>query len=121
MDSGPLTAPESVAIYNFILMHNFSLMITYHTQGRVIYYQDQDQIPPRGREIAEEFSDLSGYSLDPVPESSSFAGLKDWFILKFNRPGFTIEAGSGTNPLPISQFNQIYNDNLGILILGMVQ
>ena len=33
---GPLTAPESVALYNFTLRHNFTLMITYHTQGRVI-------------------------------------------------------------------------------------
>ena len=36
------------------------------------------------------------------------------------KPGYTIEAGIGQNPLPISQFNEIYQDNLGILILGMV-
>ena len=118
---GPLTAPESVAIYNFILMHNFRLMITYHTQGRVIYYQYQNQIPPRGREIAEEFANLSGYSLDPVPESSSFAGLKDWFIDYYNKPGFTIEVGLGQNPVPISQFAGIYRENLGILVTGMIK
>lgn len=32
--------------------------------------------------------------------------------------GYTIEAGIGTNPLPISDFNKIYNDNLGILVYG---
>ena len=32
--------------------------------------------------------------------------------------GYTIEAGIGENPLPISQFDEIYNDNIGILILG---
>ena len=26
---------------------------------------------------------------------------KDWFILNYNRPGFTIEVGLGTNPIPI--------------------
>ena len=36
----------------------------------------------------------------------------------FNRPGYTIEAGRGTNPLPISQFDKIYADNLGILVYG---
>ena len=41
---GPLTAPESVALYNFTLQHNFRLMITYHTQGRVIYYKYEDRI-----------------------------------------------------------------------------
>ena len=47
---------------------------------------------------------------------SSFAGYKDWFIKVFRRPGFTIEAGSGENPLPIGQFEEIYRDNLGILV-----
>ena len=42
------------------------------------------------------------------------------FIYQYRKPGFTIEAGEGINPLPISQFNSIYHDNLGILILGMV-
>ena len=55
-----------------------------------------------------------------TPFNSSFAGFKDWFIQEFNKPGYTIEAGIGVNPLPISQFNEIYNDNIGILILGAI-
>ena len=31
--------------------------------------------------------------------------------------GYTIEAGIGENPLPISQFDEIYGDNVGILVL----
>ena len=117
---GPLTAPEAVSIYNFILRHNFNLLITYHTQGRVIYYQYQDKTPPGGREIAEKFADISGYSLAEVPLNSSFAGLKDWFIDYFNKPGFTIEVGLGENPIPISQFAGIYRENLGVLVTGMI-
>ena len=55
-----------------------------------------------------------------VPYASSFAGYKDWFIQTYDSPGYTIEAGLGTNPLPISQFNEIYRDNIGILVLGAV-
>ena len=55
-----------------------------------------------------------------VPFASSFAGYKDWFLQEYRRPGYTIEAGIGQNPLPISQFNEIYGDNLGILVLGMI-
>ena len=55
-----------------------------------------------------------------TPFNSSFAGYKDWFIQEFNKPGYTIEAGIGINPLPISQFDEIYNDNIGILILGAI-
>lgn len=118
---GPLTAPEAVSLYNFTLNHNFSLMITYHTQGRVIFYQYQDITPPNAQEIAEHFAKISGYTLPEVPYNSSFAGYKDWFILYYNRPGFTIEVGLGTNPIPISQFAGIYRENLGILVSGMLQ
>ena len=118
---GPLTAPEAVALYNFTLQHNFRLMITYHTQGRVIYYKYQDQIPPNSQEIAKKFAEISGYRLEDVPEGSSFAGYKDWFIFYYNRPGFTIEVGLGENPIPVSQFAGIYRENLGILVTGMMQ
>lgn len=118
---GPLTAPEAVALYTFTLRHNFTIMLSYHTQGRVIFYQYQNQTPPGSQELAEKFATLSGYSLSQVPENSSFAGYKDWFILYYNRPGFTIEVGLGTNPIPISQFAGIYRENLGIWITGMIQ
>ncbi len=118
---GPLTAPESVSLYNFTLRHNFDLMITYHTQGRVIYYKYQEQIPPGSSEIAKQFAKLSGYSLEDVPEDSGFAGFRDWFILYYNKPGFTIEVGAGENPIPVSQFAGIYRENLGILVSGMIQ
>ena len=55
-----------------------------------------------------------------VPYDASFAGYKDWFIQDYNRPGYTIEAGLGENPLPITQFDEIYKNNLGILILGAI-
>lgn len=118
---GPLTAPESVALYNFTLSHNFNLILTYHTQGRVIFYQYQDYTPSNSRQIANTFAEVSGYTVQVEPENSSFAGLKDWFIFYYRRPGFTIEVGLGENPIPVSQFAGIYRENLGILVLGMLQ
>lgn len=117
---GPLTEPESLAVYNFTLSHNFSLVLSYHSQGEVIYWQFQNFNPPRARYIGERFSNSSGYSLESTPYNSSFAGYKDWFIQDYNRPGYTVEVGLGQNPLPISQFDKIYSDNLGILVLGAV-
>lgn len=117
---GPLTEPESLAIYDFTLSHDFSLVIAYHTQGQEIYWNFQNINPPRGYEIGTRFANASGYLLTEVPYNSSFAGYKDWFIQTYYRPGYTIEAGIGENPLPISQFDEIYRDNLGILILGAV-
>ena len=117
---GPLTEPESLAIYNFTLLHGFRLVITFHTQGKEIYWQFQNFNPPSSFYIGSRFAEVSGYKLAQTPYNSSFAGYKDWFIQEYNRPGYTIEAGIGINPLPISQFDEIYNDNIGILILGSI-
>ena len=107
-------------MYNFTLAHNFRLVISFHTQGQEIYWNFQNINPPQGYAIGRRFAESSGYLLTGVPYNSSFAGYKDWFILTYNRPGYTIEAGIGENPLPISQFDEIYKDNLGILVLGAV-
>lgn len=117
---GPLTEPESLALYNFTLRHNFRLILAYHTQGKEIYWQFQNYAPPEALSIGRKFATSSGYRLANVPYNSSFAGYKDWFLQEYGKPGYTIEAGRGTNPLPISQFDEIYMDNLGILVLGAV-
>jgi g-D-glutamyl-meso-diaminopimelate peptidase len=93
-----------------------ALVLAYHTQGKEIYWQFADIEVPGARELGEEFARLSGYALADTPYASSFAGYKDWFIQEFRRPGYTIEAGSGENPLPIDQFAEIYTANLPILV-----
>ena len=118
--TAPLVAPESIAVYNFTRRHNFRLILAYHTQGRIIYWKYLDYLPDASYYIGEQFSQASGYSLEETPYGSSFAGYKDWFIQEYNLPGYTIEVGLGENPLPISQFNTIYYENEGILVLGAV-
>ena len=116
----PLTEPEALAMYNFTLSHNFSLILAYHTQGKEIYWQFKDYAPANAYNIGLKFAQSSGYTLADVPYESSFAGYKDWFLQQYSRPGSTIEAGIGTNPLPLTQFDEIYSDNLGILVQGAI-
>ena len=111
----PLTQVEARALAGYTEVIDPALVLAYHTQGNVIYWQFQDYQIPGARELAEEFARLSGYAMEDTPYESSFAGYKDWFIQRFRRPGYTIEVGSGTNPLPLEQFDEIYRDNLGIL------
>ena len=117
---GPLTEPEALALYNFTLIHNFRLILAYHSQGKVIYWKYADFLPKDSEEIGKKFAEVSGYTLDLTPPESAYAGYKDWFIQEYNRPGYTVEVGIGTNPLLISQFDKIYNDNIGILVLGAI-
>ena len=112
----PLTQRESLALAQYTQEVDPALVLAYHTQGQVIYWQFLDYVMPGAEELAREFARVSGYALEEVPYASGFAGYKDWFIQNFRRPGFTIEAGSGESPLPLSQFPEIYRDNLGILV-----
>ncbi|MBQ8797067.1 MAG: M14 family metallocarboxypeptidase [Oscillospiraceae bacterium] len=112
----PLNQAESRALAGYTEVIDPALVLAYHSQGKEIYWQFQDYEVPGARELGEEFARLSGYALTEAPYNSSFAGYKDWFIQYFRRPGYTIEVGEGVNPLPISQFDEIYRDNLGILV-----
>ena len=112
----PLDQLEPRALASYTEVIDPALVLAYHSQGRVIYWQFEDYIVPGARELGERFAAVSGYELADTPYESSFAGYKDWFIKFFRRPGYTIEVGEGDNPLPISQFDTIYRDNLGILV-----
>ena len=112
----PLNQRETLALAQYTEDIDPALVLAYHTQGNVIYWQFKDYDIPGARELGEEFARLSGYTLADTPYESAFAGWKDWFIQNFRRPGFTIECGRGESPLPLSQFDQIYKDNLGILV-----
>ena len=114
----PLSQPEAQALADYTQRIDPELVIAWHSQGEVIYWQYGGIEVPGAREIAERFADLSGYRLEDTPYNSSFAGYKDWFIQTYRRPGFTIEVGSGENPLPLSQFAEIYTASLPILVAG---
>ena len=111
----PLSQLESRALAELTEGIDPALVLAYHTQGRVIYWQFEDIQVPGAEALARDFARTSGYALEQVPEMSAYAGYKDWFIRYFRRPGFTIEVGEGENPLPLQQFEQIYRENLGIL------
>lgn len=111
----PLNQRESRGLADYTQRIDPVLVLAFHSQGEEIYWQFEDIEIPGARLLGEEFARLSGYALTETPENSAYAGYKDWFIRYFRRPGYTIEVGRGENPLPLSQFPQIYRENLGIL------
>ena len=117
----PLDQLESRALAGYTEYIDPALVLAYHSQGNVIYWQYGGIEVPGAMELGEEFARLSGYELADVPYESGFAGYKDWFIQYFRRPGYTIEVGQGENPLPLSQFDEIYRDNLPILLTAAMQ
>jgi g-D-glutamyl-meso-diaminopimelate peptidase len=117
----PESEPESKAVADFTRTHNFRLVLAYHSQGEVIYWDFMNMASPKVRKIGEALSQITGYALDETYGIASFAGYKDWFIQEYRRPGYTIEVGLGKNPLPISQFDKIYNDNIRLLLQAALE
>lgn len=117
--SSPLSQPEAQSIYRFTLQNDFKLILAYHSQGSIIYWKYGEYLPPESERIGMVLSEASSYPLELTPPDSSFAGYKDWFIQDFNRPGYTIETGKGTNPLPVEQFDTIYKDNKPLILAAI--
>ncbi|CAM4060802.1 M14 family metallocarboxypeptidase [Paenibacillus alkaliterrae] len=102
----PLSEPEALAMAQFTESIGFDAVVALHTQGREIYWNYRNYEPADAEQLARRLGQVSGYK--PVKLTGSDAGYKDWFIQHFRRPGFTVEAGYGENPLPMSNFDQIY-------------
>ena len=111
----PLIQRESRALADYTEEVDPALVLAYHSQGKEIYWQFRDYFVPGAKELGDVMARVSGYRLAEVPYESAFAGFKDWFIQQFRRPGYTVEVGEGQNPLPLSQFPEIYRDNIPLL------
>lgn len=114
----PESEPETRAITDYTRQEEFDLVLSYHTQGREIYWSYDSIDVPGAKRLGEKFSRASGYILGVPDQNASYGGYKDWFIEVFKRPGYTIECGLGENPLPITQFEQIYKDNFELLLIA---
>lgn len=112
----PVSEPETKAMVQFTLRRDFKLTLAYHSQGEVIYWDFMNMAPPQAKTIGEKLSQISGYKLEKAEGIASYAGYKDWYTKEYRRPGYTVEVGRGKNPLPLSQFDSIYQSNLGMLL-----
>lgn len=112
----PLDQRESRALAGYTEYIGPDLILAYHAQGKEIYWQFDDIEVEGAEELGQRLARVSGYTLTAPARNSANAGYKDWFIKVFRRPGYTIEVGEGVNPLPLEQFDEIYRDNLGILV-----
>ena len=115
----PFSEPESVAIKSLCETVRIRHALAFHSQGEVIYWQYDNFKPARSQKMAEIMATSSGYALDVPLGLAVGGGFKDWFIKTYNRPAFTVEVGSGQNPLPITDTEQIYNRIKEMLILSV--
>lgn len=115
----PESEPESRAIANFTRQNKFDMVMALHSQGEVIYYDFCGFVPKGTEEYLRRFETVSRYRRDLPAGISAYGGYKDWFIKTFKKPGFTLEIGLGENPLPLSDFDEVYSGVVGILCEGL--
>ena len=114
----PLNQQETEALAGYTEFLDPAVVLAFHSQGKEIYWQFMNYDVPGAFELGSKMAEASGYTLTDAPYASSFAGYKDWFIQQFRRPGYTVEVGQGENPLPLTQFDEIYRDNVPILTIA---
>ncbi|MBB5324699.1 g-D-glutamyl-meso-diaminopimelate peptidase [Anoxybacillus tepidamans] len=110
----PLTEPETKAMAALTEESDFAMIVAFHTQGKEIYWGYEGFEPIESERIVNELAKASGYQA--VHYIDSHAGYRDWFIQTWKRPGYTVELGEGVNPLPIEQFDSIYEESLNMLL-----
>lgn len=116
----PESEPETQAVCNLCRRLQPLHLLTIHSQGEEIFWRYGREDPPRAKTLLTILAHASGYK--PVRAAGLYAhgGCKDWFIQEFCRPGFTIEVGKGVNPLPVSDFESIWQKTGEMLTLAAV-
>lgn len=116
----PESEPETRAMTALCRRHRFRHVLALHAQGEEIYWRYGDRTPPQSHLMAEVMAVSSGYTAAEPTGLASHGGFKDWFIEETGRPGFTVECGRGENPLPLDDFEPLYErlrEMLAILLL----
>lgn len=116
----PESEPETRALCRLCQSYQFNKVLAFHSQGEVIYWHYGDKTPPKAKLMAQTLANSCGYALDEPDGLASHGGFKDYFIDKFERPGFTIEIGLGQNPLPIEDLDPIYDRLNEMMMLASV-
>ena len=106
----PMKEPEVLALSAYTQGHSFDITISYHSTGNDIYVEfplATDALNAKSRSLGGTISALTGYGVFGTPLSEG-AGYKDWALSACGIPSVTIETGSVSCPLPLSQFSAIW-------------
>lgn len=113
-----LSEPESQALANLALSRNWALTISYHSMGNLIYWDYAgNKVKETSKALADLMASKTGYRLGG---SSGHGGFKDWVQIKDSPiPSVTIEVGSVTCPMPVSEFPAVWQHNKEVWVSAM--
>ena len=101
----PESEPEVRSLANLVRIISPSLVVSLHTQGSEVFFFPDTKKASR---IATGLAGACGYRVSRPTGSEKYGGLCD-YTGSLGIPSFTVEAGLGKNPLPISHAEPIYS------------
>ena len=109
-----LSEPESQALANLVNSRSWSLTISYHSMGNLVYWDfEGNKVSAESKALADLVTGISGYRTNT---SSGKGGFKDYVQIKDNPvPSLTIEVGGVACPMPVSEFGNVWNSNQSIM------
>ncbi len=115
----PCSEPETQTVTKILTWLRPELFIAFHSQGKEIYYDFNNMENKGAEETGKAIAASCGYKLCRPTGTAAFGGAKDWYIQEFRKQAFTVELGSGKNPLPNSQLPQMEKDVYNICMTAI--
>lgn len=87
--------PEVKAVMDYCRKNPFSVSVSFHTKGEIIYWADAntERSITSAKSFAERIAGVCGYELMPTSQDPGTyaAGFENWFRQEFLKPGLLVE------------------------------
>lgn len=110
----PASENESKALLYVVNTYKPKAVVNYHAMGNVIFhnYAGNKATKKKVVKLTSKIRSITGYSYISTSQSPGFA---NYLIKKKNIPSTTVEIGTNTTPVPISQFPTVWRQNKNVM------
>lgn len=112
--TSPASEAEVQAILSVSQNYDLDCCIAYHSFGNLIYwnYGSQGEVMEADQRLASLVSGVTGYEMhSTIQDATDAAGCSDYFVLKLGIPAVTIENGGSQCPMPVEEYQPMYQRN----------
>ncbi len=112
----PNSEPETVAVSNYVDNNSFEAFLSFHTQGQIIYWADDENNPSYINQLIKKDTGFADYEDKCTGIGGSFF---DYVYRNFKKPTITVELCPyvGNYPYPNNDFDTVWKPAKNILLV----